>query len=1107
MAKDSSEVPLPKSKPQDPEAWQGELFPKGTDVSQEYEDAVRENRIRVYEHLKNRNLRPEAIAAIMGNIEVETGGSFSPAQRQTKSGDPREKSAVPKGGYGIFQFDDFKEGQGHKSWYNEYLDETGKDDTVESQIDYVLDAIYADKDSPAYKYTKRMGSGDAGVLKQYLETTEDPRLISDAFLDRFEKAGIPHSSRRRDAATKYLQEINEGNLDRGWFSRTFGYYKEGGMATQMDMFQDGGLKDEGGTVDPVSGNEVPPGSLQEEVRDDIPAQLSEGEFIFPADVVRYYGLSTLMKMRQKAKKGLQVMDDMGQMGNSEEAILPDDIPFDIDDLELDDNDDSMNFAVGGLALQPQGFVGLGTQQVQSALPTQTTGAVVQPAVSYTPMMPQQVTTPVLPTSPTPTYSELITTPEGRYTDLRVYVNEQGQEMTIPFVNNQPVYPIPSGYSPKSEQPQAEATTTQPTVPAPTVTAPEDRGGDRDTETPTATAVFGGTSANGLITGGTTYSVSYDSSKGGAMPGIIGALTGGMDRVTLTDPSGRQATMSRDTYNTFKENRTSSETVNAINQLFDYTEAAEQAIANSPALDTGFLGTGIGGNKKELELEAAKAIYDDLGLTYNNQPLAEALMVQAAETERETVTEPTTTTAPTTTTLAPEQVGPPAAQLPAFETGVPLPPERPMEPARGAPIPESSISPLQEEVTRYSIQVGGTATKPNIATFEQVGDEYYRVKDDGTLAKEPINPINATLQAALNPNNPRATQTTFMRDITGLLPTRDTYTPGQTLEDLDLNARAQIVSRGAGEPARRATAEDVRTLNRLQGGLQDYGLKVGDVMTPTEVAMVKEDFRAKEAQRMGVPFEARTTVDRDATLARDIEAAKVTREATAAIQRAEKAEADRIQREEATQRGQQMREERQSLASQGKGNIVTDSKGRPVVDSKGQAVLTSSGLKAVQEGKRAEIERQADAMRSEVARSELSAAQAKEGYATPGGTGKGRRDYEGAGGGDGGGGKIVCTEMYRQTQLDDWSRAIKVWDIYQRRYLTPYHEKGYHWLFKPYVSGMKKSNLLTKLGAYLAKKRTQHLKHVLTKGKAKDSIVGNIWCKIIHPIVYLAGRIK
>jgi len=103
--------------------------------------------------------------------------------------------------------------------------------------------------------------------------------------------------------------------------------------------------------------------------------------------------------------------------------------------------------------------------------------------------------------------------------------------------------------------------------------------------------------------------------------------------------------------------------------------------------------------------------------------------------------------------------------------------------------------------------------------------------------------------------------------------------------------------------------------------------------------------------------------------------------------------------------------------------------------------------------------------------------------------------------------IVCTEMYRQTQLADWSKAMKTWDIYQKKYLTPAHEIGYHWLFKSYVKGMQKNNTLTKLGAYLAKERTQHLRHILTKGKAKDSLIGKVWCSIIHPVVYAAGKIK
>ena len=95
----------------------------------------------------------------------------------------------------------------------------------------------------------------------------------------------------------------------------------------MELFEDGGLKDQGNTIDPMSGNSVPVGSTKKEVRDDIPAMLSEGEFDLPADVVRYVGLDKLMKLRQDAKMGLQKMNQMGQMGNSEEAVIPDNLPY------------------------------------------------------------------------------------------------------------------------------------------------------------------------------------------------------------------------------------------------------------------------------------------------------------------------------------------------------------------------------------------------------------------------------------------------------------------------------------------------------------------------------------------------------------------------------------------------------------------------------------------------------------------------------------------------------------------------------------------------------------------------------------------------------------
>lgn len=118
------------------------------------------------------------------------------------------------------------------------------------------------------------------------------------------------------------------------------------------LLAEGGMPDEGGSTDPVSGNKVPPGAMKEEVRDDIPAQLSEGEFIFPADVVRYIGLERLMKMRDQAKKGLKRMEDIGQMGNAEEVANPeatledDKFSSTIDEI-MGETEDEKQYAYGG----------------------------------------------------------------------------------------------------------------------------------------------------------------------------------------------------------------------------------------------------------------------------------------------------------------------------------------------------------------------------------------------------------------------------------------------------------------------------------------------------------------------------------------------------------------------------------------------------------------------------------------------------------------------------------------------------------------------------------------------------------------------------------------
>jgi len=72
-------------------------------------------------------LREEAIAALMGNIHVETGGSFD--YRQLQNQGPA---------YGLFQFDD------KKANYDAWLVENNKQDSASSQIDFVYDTIYGD---------------------------------------------------------------------------------------------------------------------------------------------------------------------------------------------------------------------------------------------------------------------------------------------------------------------------------------------------------------------------------------------------------------------------------------------------------------------------------------------------------------------------------------------------------------------------------------------------------------------------------------------------------------------------------------------------------------------------------------------------------------------------------------------------------------------------------------------------------------------------------------------------------------------------------------------------------------------------------------------------
>lgn len=258
------------------------------------------------------------------------------------------------------------------------------------------------------------------------------------------------------------------------------------------LFAEGGMNDEGGTVDPVSGNAVPPGSLQNEVRDDIPAKLSEGEFVIPADVVRYIGLERLMKLRDEAKQGLTRMAEIGQMGNADqvdnpEALHEDEEGFDseIDDIMKEVDGEQMGekeFAAGGFA-EP------GTDYLAKYNIPKTS-----------------ITNPAL--------------------DVRAYKNAEGRVMYITFFNGKPSIQVPAGYEFAGSAGQFIAETKKVDDKKETVTATQtiESGGD------------GPTGPTGGADVGTSTGISGTSIGNSAIGIAIGAIANALDAISNPNPT-------------------------------------------------------------------------------------------------------------------------------------------------------------------------------------------------------------------------------------------------------------------------------------------------------------------------------------------------------------------------------------------------------------------------------------------------------------------------------------------------------------------------------------------------------------------------------------------
>ena len=133
------------------------------------------NRTKVLNYLRDRGLSKNAIIGLMANIDAETGikelnyqGSFDYTQEQ-----------IDGPGRGLFMLDP---GGDHVKQYNGFLERNNIENSMEAQLDYVIESIY-DKQSPALKSN---GAGNASKLRKLFKSGS-PEDIAEEFAIRWER--------------------------------------------------------------------------------------------------------------------------------------------------------------------------------------------------------------------------------------------------------------------------------------------------------------------------------------------------------------------------------------------------------------------------------------------------------------------------------------------------------------------------------------------------------------------------------------------------------------------------------------------------------------------------------------------------------------------------------------------------------------------------------------------------------------------------------------------------------------------------------------------------------------------------------------------------------
>jgi hypothetical protein len=222
-----------------------------------------------------------------------------------------------------------------KSYYDQSIEEANID-IVNYQVGAALAKQFDKKDdfiNYAVELVKELGKGKTPVVVDKMPTRFGlvdrkltPRLSTGVIYppEELKRRNLTYNPDRGTLTPPPVRVV----FSEGQETKDYGFVEPAPGSNLEDQGPAVLEKAEGGSVekkvkfvkedDDDDVPDPPPGATPEEVADDIPAYLSTGEYVLPANVVRYIGLKNITGMHQRALSELQQMEDLDIIENVDE---------------------------------------------------------------------------------------------------------------------------------------------------------------------------------------------------------------------------------------------------------------------------------------------------------------------------------------------------------------------------------------------------------------------------------------------------------------------------------------------------------------------------------------------------------------------------------------------------------------------------------------------------------------------------------------------------------------------------------------------------------------------------------------------------------------------